>query len=53
LEKGKTNGATVTAADITPYLVGKRMPVCPAGGRYTIGKVGDKPTCSIPGHALP
>jgi hypothetical protein len=53
LEKGKTNGSAVVAADITPYLVGKRMPVCPAGGRYTIGKVGDKPTCSIPGHALP
>ena len=53
LEKSKTNGAAVTAADITPYLVGKRMPVCPGGGRYTIGKVGDKPTCSTSGHALP
>ena len=53
LEKGKATGAAVTAADIAPYLVGRRMPVCPGGGRYTIGKVGDKPTCSIPGHALP
>ena len=26
---------------------------CPQGGTYTIGSVGEKPTCSIPGHALP
>ncbi|MBX7245936.1 MAG: hypothetical protein K1X53_10590 [Candidatus Sumerlaeaceae bacterium] len=33
----------------------KRMPVCPDGGVYTIGKVGEPPTCSIgkeKGHAL-
>ena len=24
-----------------------------AGGKYTIGKVGEKPTCSVPGHELP
>jgi hypothetical protein len=29
------------------------MPSCPAGGVYTIGTLGDKPTCSLPGHVLP
>jgi outer membrane lipoprotein-sorting protein len=53
LEKGKANGTIVTETDITPYLVGGKMPVCPSGGTYTIGKVGEKPTCSIPGHELP
>jgi outer membrane lipoprotein-sorting protein len=53
LEKGKTNGAAVTEADITPYLPGGKLPTCPSGGTYTIGKVGENPTCSIPGHELP
>jgi hypothetical protein len=53
LEKGKKNGDVVTEADITPYMVGGKMPVCPSGGTYTIGKVGDKPTCSTAGHFLP
>jgi hypothetical protein len=31
------------------------MPVCPDGGTYTIGRVGEPPTCSIggPRHSLP
>jgi len=53
LEKGKTNGDPVTEADITPYLRGGVLPKCPSGGTYTIGKVGENPTCSIPGHELP
>jgi outer membrane lipoprotein-sorting protein/DNA-directed RNA polymerase subunit RPC12/RpoP len=53
LEKGKKNGDDVAEADITTYLKGGILPTCPSGGTYTIGKVGDKPTCSIPGHALP
>ncbi len=27
-------------------------PSCPAGGTYTIGAVSEKPTCSVPDHAL-
>jgi prepilin-type N-terminal cleavage/methylation domain-containing protein len=27
-------------------------PECPAGGGYSIGAVGEKPTCSFPGHSL-
>ena len=53
LENGKANGTPVTAADIAPYIQGGVLPKCPAGGTYTIGKVGEKPTCSIPGHELP
>lgn len=53
LEKGKKKGDPVTEADLLPYLQGGVFPKCPAGGTYTIGKVGEKPTCSIPGHVLP
>ena len=53
LEKGKKAGDAVTEADITPYLKSGKLPTCPSGGTYTIGKVGENPTCSIRGHALP
>jgi len=56
LEKGKKNGDPVTEADIKPYLkldANGNIPKCPGGGKYTIGKVGESPTCSIAGHALP
>ncbi len=56
LEKGKKNGDAVTEADLKPYLkldANGNFPKCPAGGKYTIGKVGEPPTCSIPDHALP
>jgi hypothetical protein len=38
-------------------LVGKdkyfaKMPECPEGGIYTIGRVGELPQCSIPMHSL-
>lgn len=38
----------------TKYI--KSMPVCPAGGIYTINGIGTDPTCSqttLPGHLLP
>src|SRR5271154_2907575 len=47
LEKGKTNGDMPTADDIKVYLMHNRLPVCPAGGTYIIGAVGEPPTCSI------
>ena len=53
LEKGKPNGTPVTEDDIKPYLQGGVLPKCPVGGKYTIGKVGETPTCSTPGHVLP
>ena len=51
LEKGKNNGDVPTRDDLLPYL--RRWPVCPAGGTYTIGAIGEPPTCSVPDHKLP
>jgi hypothetical protein len=56
LENKKTNGDTVTEADLKPYIkldASGNFPKCPAGGKYTIGKIGENPTCSIDGHVLP
>jgi hypothetical protein len=56
LEKSKKAGDDVTEADIKPYLkldAAGNLPKCPGGGKYTLGKVGENPTCSIAGHALP
>ena len=52
LEFSKTADAVPTAQDLAPYLKDKTLPVCPAGGAYTLNAVGVAPTCSIPGHAL-
>ena len=56
LEKGKANGTVVTEADIKPYIkldASGNLPKCPAGGTYTLGKVGGHPTCTVLGHVLP
>jgi outer membrane lipoprotein-sorting protein len=56
LEKNQTNGAAVTEDDLKPYIkldADGNFPKCPSGGTYTIGKVGEKPTCSTAGHFLP
>ena len=42
-------GEPVNVADITPYIWGGRLPVCPSGGIYTIGRVGECRSCSIHG----
>ena len=52
LENGKTADAVPTQQDLLPYFKGQIFPVCPSGGTYTIGTVGEVPTCSIPGHVL-
>lgn len=53
LEKNKTDTDTPAEEDLLPYIKGGIFPVCPSGGVYTIGTVGQPPTCSIPGHVLP
>ena len=53
LERQKPRGALLTAADIAPYLKGNTLPVCPAGGVYTLNQVGMAPICNIPGHMIP
>ena len=51
LEKNKKTGDAVTEADVAQYIR-NGFPVCPQGGHYTIGSVGENPQCSIPGHSL-
>ena len=56
LENSKTNGVMVTENDLKPYIKlnsAGEISKCPAGGTYTIGPVGQVPTCSIPDHKLP
>ena len=53
LEKRNPTGTPVTEAGIVPCLKGGVLPKCQTGGKYTIGKVGEFPTCSIAGHKLP
>jgi len=53
LENNKAEDAIPTAQDLLQYFKDGVIPVCPSGGVYTINAVGQAPTCSIPGHALP
>lgn len=53
LENKKDASAVPTVKDITPYFKDGVIPKCPAGGTYTVAAVSAKPTCSLPGHALP
>jgi hypothetical protein len=53
LLNNKAEDAIPTAQDLLPYFKDGVFPACPSGGSYTINAVGQAPTCSIPGHALP
>ncbi len=53
LENRRPATALPTAQDLLPYFRNIQMPVCPAGGQYSINAVNALPTCSTPGHALP
>ncbi len=53
LEYNKSEDAIPTTQDLLPYFKDGGFPICPSGGTYTINSVGQAPTCSIPGHALP
>lgn len=54
LEKNKKTGDVPTEDDLMPYLgQNGQFPKCPQGGTYTIGAIGEAPTCSVPGHVLP
>ena len=60
-ENGKTKGVVCTESDIKSYIkldAKGNLPKCPLGGTYTIGKIGESPTCSLaknysPYHKLP
>jgi hypothetical protein len=53
LATNKPEGADVVEKEALQYIKGAAMPVCPQGGRYTLGTIGQLPTCSFPGHQLP
>jgi hypothetical protein len=70
LEHNAKSNDIITIKDIRTYIESERnnsyikldtkgnLPKCPSGGIYTIGKIGENPTCSVgntvtPGHILP
>lgn len=46
MAKNLSEGAVLTEADLTPYIKNGMIPVCPAGGTYAFGKVGEETRCS-------
>ena len=53
LQNNKDTNSTPTMDDLAPFLKGNAPPLrCPAGGTYTINKIGAPPTCSVPSHEL-
>ncbi len=52
LDTGMASTDSVAMTDlVTAYI--KATPRCSAGGTYTVGTVGESPTCNIAGHVLP
>jgi prepilin-type N-terminal cleavage/methylation domain-containing protein len=51
LETGKTDGDLAAQSDIVPTYL-KAMPGCPSAGTYEFRAIGEKPTCTAPGHTL-
>ena len=55
LENKKSSDDSAADGDVTPYLKGTTMPLCPSGGAYAQGKVSENPTCTkgtTDGHTL-
>jgi competence protein ComGC len=53
LENNKSADDIPTAQDLDRFIPGGFAHLhCPRDGEYTIGKVDETPTCSIPGHDL-
>jgi general secretion pathway protein G len=52
MENNKKATDVPTESDLRPYLgrAPGMLPVCPQGGHYTIGAVGEQPKCSIHGQ---
>jgi len=52
MDNKAADGDAVTMGDLVPDYI-KKTPECPSGGTYTVGNVGEDPTCSIGGtHSL-
>ncbi len=46
-------GLPVVMDNLIPYLPQRAVPVCPAGGHYSVNRIGAAPGCSIEGHSIP
>ena len=53
LENQLSGTNVLTAEQVLPYLIEQQLPRCPSGGTYSLGRLSDLPSCSIPGHGLP
>ena len=57
LENDQDGTVEPDTGDVTPYLKTTAMPICPAGGTYTLNIIDEKPVCSKDGdpdlHILP
>jgi competence protein ComGC len=53
LRNSKDTNSTPTMQELTPFLTGNVTRLrCPAGGTYSINRIGLPPTCSISSHDL-
>lgn len=48
MSAGVTNGPA-DPVGVFSYIKGNRMPICPGGGEYTLGDIGETPQCSLHG----
>ena len=52
-QEHKTTNDTPTDAQLFgPKAYLRDKPECPERGTYTLGRVGEKPTCSVKGHTM-
>lgn len=53
LVENKGDAAVPNSSNLMTYMgIQHRFPVCPAGGVYSINRVDQSPTCTVPGHSL-
>ena len=50
IEQNKSTNDIPTWNDLRPYFLGDLPPKCPERGTYSIGRVGELPTCSVNAH---
>jgi hypothetical protein len=51
-KNGSQKGERVTTEVLAPFFP-EGFPTCPAGGHYSVNRIGAPPACSISGHAVP
>jgi hypothetical protein len=52
INEAKMGGDEIVKSEVDSFIPGG-APKCPAGGTYSYGKIGEDPSCSVLGHALP